>query len=55
VFRPLRDGGARLDAIVFWKRNEVSFLQESLLGLLKEKRSEYVTHGSGTAKENRAK
>ncbi|MCU1323967.1 MAG: transcriptional regulator, LysR family [Acidobacteriaceae bacterium] len=56
VFRPLRDGGARLDAVVFWRRDETSFLQESLLGLLKEKRSEYVgTHGAGITTEKKMK
>jgi DNA-binding transcriptional LysR family regulator len=56
VFRPLRDGGIRLDAIVFWRRDETSFLQESLLGLLKEKRGEYVrTHGSGVMPEKGVK
>jgi len=46
VFRPLRDGGVKLDAVVFWRRSEPGFLQESLLRLLKEKRKEYLrTHG----------
>ena len=56
VFRPLRDGGAKLDAIVFWRRDDPSFLQESLLAILKEKRSEYVrTHGLEPRPEKRLK
>jgi DNA-binding transcriptional LysR family regulator len=42
LFRPLRDGGIKLDAIVFWRKDEVGFLQESLLNHLREKQSEYA-------------
>jgi DNA-binding transcriptional LysR family regulator len=38
VFRPLRDGGCKLDAMVVWRRNEPSALQESFLRLVKRKR-----------------
>jgi DNA-binding transcriptional LysR family regulator len=42
VFRPLRDGGCKLDAIVAWRRNEPSVLQESFLSLVKLKHPEMV-------------
>jgi DNA-binding transcriptional LysR family regulator len=38
VFRPLRDGGCKLDAMVVWRKNEPSALQESFLRLIKPKR-----------------
>jgi DNA-binding transcriptional LysR family regulator len=39
VFRPLQDGGCKLDAIVAWRKSEPSVAQESFLRLVKRKRS----------------
>jgi DNA-binding transcriptional LysR family regulator len=42
AFRPLRDGGCKLDAIVAWRRNEPGVLQESFLNLVKLRHPEPV-------------
>jgi DNA-binding transcriptional LysR family regulator len=43
VFRPIRDGGCRLDAIVVWRRNESNVLLESFLHHLRAKCAEKAT------------
>jgi len=45
VFRPLRDGACRLDAIVAWRRNEANAARESVLLMLREKRAEWGIEG----------
>jgi len=45
VFRPLRDGACRLDAIVAWRRDEANAVRESVLVMLREKRAEWGMDG----------
>ncbi len=42
VFRSLRQGGCRLDAIVAWRHNEASAVQESFLCMLRERQQDSV-------------
>jgi DNA-binding transcriptional LysR family regulator len=45
VFRHLSDGACRLDAIVAWRRHEANAIRESVLAMLREKRTEWGIAG----------
>jgi DNA-binding transcriptional LysR family regulator len=48
VFRPLRDGSCRLDAIVAWRQDEPSAARDCVLSMLREKRAEWGLEGPGS-------